>query len=238
MGSADHQRLINSRTEWRPYCLSKAKLIMAAQRISASSVNWVEFARKIPAAQKASFQAFKQKSDGFVRAVNSLPEAAPKIDFATYKSKIAVPGMVDEFQKKYEALQIPYPKDNASSALDSQLVAKKAEYEKFVAASEAKIAEIQTELDKWEKMRPFTEMTQEELARQAPHLLGQLGIRDPVIHRKSFLQMDSEYKKFVYTETVDEWEARMRIQQTVDEAAKVEAEERARKEREKLGLDY
>merc|ERR1712080_661342 len=103
--------------EGRPYCLLKAKLTMAAQRISASSVNWVEFARKIPAAQKASFQAFKQRGDGFVRAVNSLPEAAPKIDFATYKSKIAVPGMVDEFQKKYEALQIPYPKDNATAAL-------------------------------------------------------------------------------------------------------------------------
>merc|ERR1712142_461082 len=85
--------------EWRPYCLSKAKLIMAAQRISASSVNWVEFAKKIPAAQKASFQAFKQKSDGFVRAVNSHPEAAPKIDFDAYRSKIAVAGMVDDFQK-------------------------------------------------------------------------------------------------------------------------------------------
>merc|ERR1712170_293169 len=53
--------------------------------------NWVEFARKIPAAQKASFQAFKQKSDGFVRAVNALPEAAPKIDFDAYRSRIAVP---------------------------------------------------------------------------------------------------------------------------------------------------
>merc|ERR1712080_784394 len=158
--------------EWRPYCLLKAKLTMAAQRISASSVNWVEFARKIPAAQKASFQAFKQRSDGFVRAVNSLPEAAPKIDFATYKSKIAVPGMVDEFQKKYEALQIPYPKDNATAALDSQLVAKKAEYTNFVAASEAKIAEIQTELDKWEKMRPFTEMTHEELVSEIQFSIG------------------------------------------------------------------
>merc|ERR1712179_597554 len=134
-----------------PYCLVKAKLIMAAQRISASSVNWVEFARKIPAAQKASFQAFKQKSDGFVRAVNVLPEAAPKIDFEAYRSRIAVAGMVDDFQKKYEALQIPYPKDNATAALDAQLVAKKAEYTKFVAESDAKIAEIQTELDKWEK---------------------------------------------------------------------------------------
>merc|ERR1711990_448602 len=179
----------------------KAKLIMAAQRISASTVNWVEFAKKIPAAQKASFQAFKQKSDGFVRAVNSHPEAAPKIDFDAYRSKIAVAGMVDDFQKKYEALVIPYPKDNATAALDAQLAAKKAEYTKFVAESEAKVAEIQTELDKWEKMRPFTEMTVEELARQAPQLMGKLGLRDPVQHRKSYMKLEDD--KFVYTETYD-----------------------------------
>merc|ERR1712109_293220 len=176
---------------------SKAKLIMAAQRISASSVNWEEFARKIPAAQKASFQAFKQKSDGFVRAVNALPEAAPKIDFDAYRSRIAVPGMVDDFQKKYEALQIPYPKDNATAALDAQLVAKKAEYTKFVAESDAKIAEIQTELDKWEKMRPFTDMCFEELARQAPQVMGKLGVKDPVQHRniKNILKPKNEIRK-------------------------------------------
>merc|ERR1711997_626996 len=214
----------------------KGKLIMAAQRISASTVNWVEFARKIPAAQKASFQAFKQKSDGFVRAVNSLPEAAPKIDFATYKSKIAVPGMVDEFQKKYEALQIPYPKDNASAALDSQLVAKKAEYTKFVAASEAKIAEIQTELDKWEKMRPFTDMNFEELARQAPQVMGKLGIKDPVQHR--YTHMTITDGKMVFEETYDEWVAKVKAHQAQEHQEHLEAEERNKKEREKMGLDY
>merc|ERR1712117_597816 len=226
----------NSRTEWRPFYLSKAKLIMAAQRISASSVNWVEFARKIPAAQKASFQAFKQKSDGFVRAVNALPEAAPKIDFEVYRSRIAVPGMVDDFQKKYEALQIPYPKDNATAALDAQLVAKKAEYTKFVADSDAKIAEIQTELDKWEKMRPFTDMTIEELARQAPQVMGKLGIKDPVQHRYMYLTMEGN--NFVFEETYDEWVAKVKAHQAQEHQEHLEAEERNKKEREKMGLDY
>ena len=90
---------------------------MASRRVSSTAVDWAEFARKIPAAQKGSFAALKQKHAGFMRAVNSLPESSPKIDFATYKSKIAVPGMVDEFQKKYEALQIPYPKDNVSASV-------------------------------------------------------------------------------------------------------------------------
>ena len=90
---------------------------MAARRVSASTVDWAAFARKIPAAQKASFTALKQKSDGFMRAVNALPAAAPKIDFETYKSKVAVAGMVDDFQKKYEALDIPYPADNVSASV-------------------------------------------------------------------------------------------------------------------------
>merc|ERR1712037_606335 len=100
----------------------KARIIMASRRVSASTVDWAAFARKIPATQKASFTALKQKSDGFMRAVNALPAAAPKIDFETYKSKVAVAGMVDDFQKKYEALDIPYPADNVSASLDTQLL--------------------------------------------------------------------------------------------------------------------
>ena len=91
---------------------------MASRRISSTAVDWAEFAKKVPATQKASFQALKQKHSNYMRAVNSLPEASPKIDFAAYKSKIAVTGMVDDFQKKYEALQIPYPKDNVSAAVN------------------------------------------------------------------------------------------------------------------------
>merc|ERR1712050_617863 len=222
--------------EWRPYCLSKAKIAMAARRVSASTVNWAEFARNIPAAQKPSFNALKQKSDGFVRAVNALPEAAPKIDFAAYKSKVAVNGMVDEFQKKYEALQIPYPKDNATAALDAQLVAKKAEYTKFVAESDAKITEIQSELDKWEKMRPFTEMTFEELARQAPQVMGKLGIKDPVQHRYTHMTIKDD--KMVFEETYDEWVAKVKAAQAQEHQEHLEAEERNKKEREKMGLDY
>merc|ERR1712061_745438 len=118
-------------------------------------------------------------------------------------SRIAVPGMVDDFQKKYEALQIPYPKDNATAALDAQLVTKKAEYTKFVAESEAKVAE-----------------------------------RDPAQHRHSFAQLDTTTMKFHFNETYDQWEARMRVLQDERKVIADEAAERARKEREKMGLDY
>merc|ERR1712086_1233254 len=194
----------------------KASIIMASRRVSASTVDWAAFARKIPAAQKASFTALKQKSDGFMRAVNALPAAAPKIDFETYAAKVTVAGMVDDFQKKYEALDIPYPADNVSASLDTQLATKK--------------AEIELELVKWEKMRPIEEMNKEEAIAQMPHLANQLKIRDPAQHKHS---IGPEY-----TETVDQWEARMVERQVLLDAEGVEAEERAKKERAKMGLDY
>ena len=62
---------------------------MAAKRVTATAVDWAEFARKIPAANKGAFQALKNKQDGYVRAINQLPAALPGIDFASYRGKIA-----------------------------------------------------------------------------------------------------------------------------------------------------
>ena len=42
--------------------------------------------------------------------MNAAPAALPPIDFAAY-SKVTVPGMVDSFQTKYAAIEIPYPGD-------------------------------------------------------------------------------------------------------------------------------
>ena len=62
---------------------------MAAKRVTTTAVNWVEFASKIPAANKGAFSALKTKQDGYLRAVNQLPDALPGIDFASYKGRIS-----------------------------------------------------------------------------------------------------------------------------------------------------
>ena len=110
------------------------------------------------------------------------------------------------------------------------MATKKAEYGAFVVQSAAKIAEIEVELEKWEKMRPIEEMNREEALVQMPHLANKLKIRDPAQHKHS-VGPD-------YTETWDQWEARMEERQKVVDAEHDEAEERAKKERAKLGLDY
>ena len=90
---------------------------MAARRVTSTAVDWVKFADKIPAAQQTAFAAFKNKHSEYLKAVNALPEAPPKIDFAAYANKIAVSGLVEEFQKKYESLEIPYPKENLTATV-------------------------------------------------------------------------------------------------------------------------
>ena len=144
---------------------------MAARRISASSLDWAEFASKVPQAPKAAFAALKNRTDSYVRAISALPESSPKIDWANYKAKVAVSGMVQDFQSKYEALKVPYPKDTLSGSIDQQAQQQKANYEKFVADSKTRIQGIKEEQAKWEAMMPVEEMCKEDMMDYVPHLL-------------------------------------------------------------------
>ena len=70
--------------------------------------------------------------------------------------------MVDDFQKKYDALKIPYPQDSYTSAIDSEASSLKAAYTKFVEQSQTRIVGIKAEQAKWEAMMPIEEMNMEE----------------------------------------------------------------------------
>ena len=48
------------------------------------------------------------------------PENPPAIDWAAYSSKITIPGLVESFQKQYEALKIPYPENKVGHLIDTQ----------------------------------------------------------------------------------------------------------------------
>lgn len=48
----------------------------------------------------------------------ALPAEPLKIDWAAYKSKIATPGLVESFEKSYNAVKIPYPEDKYTAAID------------------------------------------------------------------------------------------------------------------------
>ncbi|GBP19492.1 ATP synthase subunit d, mitochondrial [Eumeta japonica] len=111
-----------------------------AKRISQSSINWAGLAERVPAEQRAHFTAFKVRSDGYLRRVMANPSEAPKIDWAKYKQLVPITGMVDKFQKQYEALKIPFPSDTLTSKVEAQKAEVKRAIEEFIKASNANIA--------------------------------------------------------------------------------------------------
>merc|ERR1712088_536160 len=104
-----------------------------AARITASAVDFVAVGAKIPAAQKAAFGALQNKVAAHQRKVNSLPASIPAIDFDSYRAKITVAGMVDNFAAKY-------------AALDTQAAEQKAAVAEFTAASNSRIEDIKADL--------------------------------------------------------------------------------------------
>ena len=47
--------------------------------------------------------------------------------------------MIDDFEKKYKALDIPYPKDTAQGEIAAEEAKQKAAYDKFVAESKTRV---------------------------------------------------------------------------------------------------
>lgn len=52
--------------------------------------------------------------------MNAYPEVVPKIDWAFYKKYITTSGLVDKFQKEYEAFSVPYPADKYTSLIEDE----------------------------------------------------------------------------------------------------------------------
>merc|ERR1712241_345218 len=148
---------------------------MAARRVTATTVDWAKVA--------------------------SLPGSLPKIDFANYKAKIAVAGMVDDFQKKYDALKIPYPQDTYTSSIESEATSLKADYAKFVDESKTRIVGIQKDQAKWEAMMPVEEMNLEEAL--------DAGLTKYVVDVNKENEEDMTF--WPHDETYGEWKKRFEI---------------------------
>lgn len=143
---------------------------MAARRITQSSINWSALAERVPPNQKTNFLAFKSRSDKYLRSVLANPEQSPKIDWAYYKGRVAVPAIVDTFQKSYEALNVPYPADNVTNQVEAQRKEVLSEIEKFKRESEARIAEHKKELERIKGLLPYDQMTLEDFKDAHPDL--------------------------------------------------------------------
>ncbi|XP_050547875.1 ATP synthase subunit d, mitochondrial-like [Daktulosphaira vitifoliae] len=141
-----------------------------ARRIAQSSVNWIAISERVPEAEKAAYLAFKAKSDGYLRKMFALSPEAPKIDWTKYKNAIPIAGLVENFEKQYNAVRIPYPEDKYTAFIDSSERKTMQEIEEFkkVAAYNIKVAELRIEEIK--NLLPYSQMTYEDAAYIEPDL--------------------------------------------------------------------
>uniref|UniRef100_A0A8C4GH83 ATP synthase subunit d, mitochondrial n=1 Tax=Dicentrarchus labrax TaxID=13489 RepID=A0A8C4GH83_DICLA len=110
----------------------------------------------------------KTRSDTIAAKLSSLPEAPAAIDWSYYRSAVAKAGLVDEFEKKFKALQIPVPVDTQTSAINLQEAEADKSATAYIEASKVRAAEYQKELDKFTNMIPFDQMTIEDLNNTFP----------------------------------------------------------------------
>lgn len=124
-------------------------------------------------------------------ALNVHPPESPSIDWAYYKRNVKperVP-LVDEFQKSYQALRIPYPLDNLTELIEKQrkavevilflfnfelvselsLMFLQAEIREFIKESNARICYYQEQIVRLQNMIPFEQMTIEDFIEAFPN---------------------------------------------------------------------
>ncbi|XP_036148331.1 ATP synthase subunit d, mitochondrial isoform X2 [Monomorium pharaonis] len=139
-------------------------------RRAIKAINWSALAEKIPETEKTAFAAFKAKSDQYLRRMNMNPETPPKINWSYYKKSIPVPGLVDKFQKEYEAFKIPYPEDKYTSEVEAEEKQVHIKIEEFMKESNERIVTANKEIDRIKSLLPFSEMTMEDFRDAYPDL--------------------------------------------------------------------
>uniref|UniRef100_A0AAV2LNE8 ATP synthase subunit d, mitochondrial n=1 Tax=Knipowitschia caucasica TaxID=637954 RepID=A0AAV2LNE8_KNICA len=109
------------------------------------------------------FNALKTRSDAIAAKLNSLPESPAAIDWDKYRKAVALPGMVDEFEKKFSSVSIPEPVDTQTSSINALEAEANQAAAAYVEQSKARIASYEKDLDKFKNMIPFDQMTIEDL---------------------------------------------------------------------------
>ncbi|KAG9334131.1 hypothetical protein JZ751_009101 [Albula glossodonta] len=136
---------------------------MAGRRAALKAIDWLAFAERVPPNQRAIFNGLKTRSDAIAAKLSSLPEKPAPIDWSFYKSAVANSALVEEFEKKFSALQVPEPVDTQTTKIDAQEQEANKSAEAYIAASKERIHRFE-----FEDMIPFDQMTIEDLNKVFP----------------------------------------------------------------------
>ena len=139
-------------------------------RKAIKSINWAALAERIPESEKTALAAFRAKSEKHLQRMVANPESPPKIDWSYYKKSVTTPGLVDQFQKQYETLSIPYPADKYTPEIESEEKQMAKKIDDFIQEVNKAIEQSQREIENIKSMLPFSEMTMEDYKDMYPEL--------------------------------------------------------------------
>ncbi|KAL1781185.1 ATP synthase subunit d, mitochondrial [Sigmodon hispidus] len=136
---------------------------MTGCRLALKTIDWVSFVEITPRNQKAIANSLKNWNEILHTRLANLSEKPPAINWTYYKANVAKAGLVDDFEKKYNALKIPVPEDKYTALVDSEEEEDVKNCAAFVSESQVRIQEYEKQLEKMKNIVPFDQMTINDL---------------------------------------------------------------------------